>query len=120
MFYARPMVNQPTGAVTFLFTDIEGSTRLWEERPDQMRRAVERHDQILTRIFAAHDGYVFSTGGDSFATAFSSSHRRRWQRRSPSSRPSNRSTGRSERSKSGWASTQAWLMSGMVTISDRR
>lgn len=72
MFYARPMVNQPTGAVTFLFTDIEGSTRLWEERPDQMRRAVERHDQILTGAFADHDGYVFSTGGDSFATAFSS------------------------------------------------
>lgn len=72
MFYARDMVNQPTGAVTFLFTDIEGSTRLWEERPDRMRRAVERHDQVLNQTLAADDGYVFSTGGDSFAAAFSS------------------------------------------------
>lgn len=72
MIYARDMVKQPTGAVTFLFTDIEGSTRLWEDRPDEMRQAVERHDQLVNQTLAGHDGYVFSTAGDSFAAAFSS------------------------------------------------
>ena len=37
----------PTGTVTFLFTDIKGSTRLWEDRPDEMRAALARHDEIV-------------------------------------------------------------------------
>ena len=37
----------PSGTVTFLFTDIEGSTRLWEEHPDAMRDALARHDELL-------------------------------------------------------------------------
>ena len=37
----------PTGTVTFLYTDIEGSTRLWEQQPEAMRPAVARHDAIL-------------------------------------------------------------------------
>jgi len=56
--------------VTFLFTDIEGSTRLWDEHPDAMRAALERHDEILRSAFQAHGGYVFSTGGDGFGVAF--------------------------------------------------
>jgi class 3 adenylate cyclase len=60
----------PTGTVTFLFTDIEGSTRLWEGHPGEMRAAVERHDQILRSIVGQHRGYVFSTGGDAFCVAF--------------------------------------------------
>ena len=54
----------------FLFTDIEGSTRLWEEGPDEMRLALERHDRILRDAISAHDGYVFSTAGDAFSAAF--------------------------------------------------
>jgi len=59
--------------VTFLFTDIEGSTRLWQEAPDAMGRALERHDAILRSAIDAHGGYVFSTGGDGFGVAFARS-----------------------------------------------
>ena len=41
------MTELPTGTVTFLFTDLEGSTRLWEEHPDAMQRRAARHDEIL-------------------------------------------------------------------------
>ena len=64
------MENTPTGTVTFLFTDIEGSTRLWEERPVEMRGALAEHDAIVRGAIDAHGGYVFSTGGDGFAVAF--------------------------------------------------
>ena len=63
-------VQPPTGTVTFLFTDIEGSTRLWEERPDEMRLALAAHDTMLRSAIETHGGYVFSTGGDGFAVAF--------------------------------------------------
>jgi predicted ATPase len=56
--------------VTFLFTDIEGSTRLWESAPDAMGSAIERHDSLVRSAVAAHGGYVFATGGDGFAVAF--------------------------------------------------
>jgi class 3 adenylate cyclase len=66
----RAMVERPTGTVTFLFTDVEGSTRLWEEHPAEMRTALERHDEILRSSIEGHGGYVFSTAGDAFAAAF--------------------------------------------------
>jgi len=56
--------------VTFLFTDIEGSTRLWQQDEAAMRAALERHDSILRSAIDGHGGYVFSTGGDGFAAAF--------------------------------------------------
>jgi len=68
------MSTTPTGTVTFLFTDIEGSTRLWEKRPDEMRAALAEHDALLRAAIDAHNGYVFSTGGDGFAVAFSRAH----------------------------------------------
>ena len=64
------MRQPPTGTVTFLFTDIEGSTKLWEQHPDQMRPALARHDHILRDSIEAHDGYVFKTVGDAFCAAF--------------------------------------------------
>lgn len=64
----------PTGAVTFLFTDIEGSTRLWEAEPDSMREALAVHDRIVERAVEEHDGVVFKTGGDSFCASFASPH----------------------------------------------
>ncbi|HUA96508.1 MAG TPA: adenylate/guanylate cyclase domain-containing protein [Acidimicrobiales bacterium] len=64
------MVGRPSGTVTFLFTDIEGSTALWETQPDAMRDALVRHDTILAGAVADHGGYVFSTGGDGLAAAF--------------------------------------------------
>lgn len=60
----------PTGTVTFLFTDIEGSTHLWEQFPAAMRVAVARHDALLRQTIEAHDGYVFKTLGDAFCAAF--------------------------------------------------
>jgi class 3 adenylate cyclase/tetratricopeptide (TPR) repeat protein len=56
--------------VTFLFTDIERSTGLWEKFPDSMREALQRHDSILHSAFDDHGGYVFSIGGDGYGAAF--------------------------------------------------
>ena len=64
------MADLPTGTVTFLFTDIEGSTSLWERKPDQMRLALARHDTILRTTIANHDGYTYKTIGDAFQAAF--------------------------------------------------
>lgn len=60
----------PTGAVTFLFTDIERSVELWESEPELMRRALARHDAIVRSAIEDEGGYVFSTAGDSFSAAF--------------------------------------------------
>jgi TolB-like protein/Flp pilus assembly protein TadD len=65
-------MSTPTGTVTFLFTDVEGSTRLWEESPDSMQGSLARHDSIVRRTIEALDGYIFATGGDSFSAAFQS------------------------------------------------
>jgi len=46
----------PVGTVTFLFTDIEGSTQLWEREPERMRLALERHHAILRKAIEAHGG----------------------------------------------------------------
>lgn len=66
------MTPLPTGEVTFLFTDIEGSTLLWEQWPDTMEPALAEHDRIVRAIVGAHGGYVFTTAGDSFSVAFGS------------------------------------------------
>jgi len=60
----------PTGTVTFLFTDIEGSTRLWESQQAAMQVALPRHDALVRHCIADHDGHVFKTGGDAFCAAF--------------------------------------------------
>ncbi len=60
----------PSGTVTFLFTDIEGSTRLWEEHQHSMQEALKRHDTILRTSIESHGGYVFKTVGDAFCAAF--------------------------------------------------
>lgn len=64
------MPDQPTGTVTFLFTDVEGSTRLWERNPDGMREALASHDDLLRSTISANKGYVFTTAGDAFSAAF--------------------------------------------------
>lgn len=66
------MSDHPTGTVTFLFTDIEGSTKRWEQFPEQMQHALARHDILLREAIVAHGGYVFKTMGDAFCAAFSS------------------------------------------------
>jgi predicted ATPase/class 3 adenylate cyclase len=60
----------PTGTVTFLFTDIEGSTLRWETHRETMDRAVKRHDALLRSAIEANDGHVFKTVGDAFCAVF--------------------------------------------------
>jgi len=60
----------PNGTVTFLFTDIEGSTHLWQEQPEAMAIAHSRHDEILRTAIEANHGYIFQIVGDSFSAAF--------------------------------------------------
>src|SRR5215207_4549598 len=64
------MPSPPTGTVTFLFTDIEGSTKLWEQNAAAMQSALARHDEILRDATEQHGGYVFKTVGDAFCCAF--------------------------------------------------
>jgi class 3 adenylate cyclase len=66
------MPELPTGAVTFLFTDLESSTRLWEEHPQAMRGALARHDEILREAVEAHGGVVVKSTGDGLHAAFAS------------------------------------------------
>ena len=65
-----PAANPPTGTVTFLFTDIEGSTRLWERSPGAMAGALARHDRLLRTVIEEHGGVVFKIVGDSVCAAF--------------------------------------------------
>jgi class 3 adenylate cyclase len=65
------MSGLPSGTVTLLFTDVEGSTRLWEAERDAMAAALRRHDEILRGAIEQVGGYVFKTVGDSFCAAFS-------------------------------------------------
>ena len=62
----------PQGTVTFVFTDLEGSTRRWEEHPAQMRDALARHDAIVREAIESYGGLVFSTMGDGMAAVFAS------------------------------------------------
>jgi predicted ATPase/class 3 adenylate cyclase len=59
-----------SGTITFLFTDIEGSTQLWDKYPQEMRLALDQHNTLLHKVMAAHDGIVFKIVGDSFQVAF--------------------------------------------------
>jgi predicted ATPase/class 3 adenylate cyclase len=65
-----PMPELPRGTVAFLFTDIEGSTALWEQDQDAMRRAVDRHLELLDAAIITHGGIHFKTVGDAVQAAF--------------------------------------------------
>ena len=54
-----------------MFTDIEGSTKLWERNPKAMSKALSRHDELVRKAVEAHGGFVFKTVGDAFYVAFS-------------------------------------------------
>ena len=60
----------PTGTVTFLFSDIEGSTERWERHREAMRASVRRHEELMRSAIQAHNGSVFKTIGDAFCAAF--------------------------------------------------
>ena len=62
----------PSGVVTFLFTDVEGSTRRWETDAEAMRAALAAHDEVLRAAIEAHGGFMFKHTGDGVCAAFSS------------------------------------------------
>lgn len=69
-----PIASQnpwPSGTPTFLFTDIEGSTAMWESAPTEMAEALRLHDEILHRTISENQGFVFKTVGDAFCATFS-------------------------------------------------
>ena len=61
----------PSGTVAFLFTDVEGSTKLWEAHGAVMGTAIARHDALMRQAIETHSGHVFKTVGDAFCCAFS-------------------------------------------------
>lgn len=66
------MAELPTGTVTFVFTDIEGSTRHWQDDGDAMQAALQHHDALLTDVFTSNQGVVFKHTGDGMCAAFRS------------------------------------------------
>src|SRR5690242_17853985 len=75
MGFASPIesgtgVQVPSGVTTFLFTDIEGSTRLWEQEPEKMPLALARHDGIVRAAIERHRGQVVKMSGDGVHAAF--------------------------------------------------
>src|SRR5690348_8002868 len=67
---AHAKIRMPSGTVTFLFSDIEGSTQRWDHDRAAMQEALRLHDRLMHESLAAHDGYVFKTVGDAFYAAF--------------------------------------------------
>ncbi len=57
-------MDLPTGTITFLFTDIEGSTTLWERQPEAMKAALARHDTLLKQAIEEQGGYILKTVGN--------------------------------------------------------
>jgi predicted ATPase/DNA-binding SARP family transcriptional activator len=64
------VLGVPSGTVTFGFSDVEDSTRLWAAHRREMAESMARHDDFVTAAADRHGGYVFATGGDSFGVAF--------------------------------------------------
>src|ERR1700735_3198623 len=69
---SAPPAAAPSGVVTFLFTDVEGSTRRWEADADGMRVALAAHDQVLRGVIQEHGGWLFKHTGDGVCAAFAS------------------------------------------------
>src|SRR3984957_4530488 len=69
---SAPAAAAPSGVVTFLFTDIEGSPRRWEADAEGMRAALAAHDEVLRNAIEAHGGWFFKHTGDGVCAAFAS------------------------------------------------
>jgi class 3 adenylate cyclase len=69
------MTERPSGTVTFLFTDVEGSTQLWEQFPDAMPDALSHHDDIVRQAVEGSGGHVVKNTGDGFLAVFETAPR---------------------------------------------
>jgi len=67
--------DEPSDARTFMFTDIEGSTALWDQSPGSMAVALARHDRLIAQCVRALGGAIFTAGGDGFGAVFTSASR---------------------------------------------
>ena len=107
----NPSINSgqrlPTGTVTFLFTDIEGSTKLAQQFPAELPALLARHHAILHEAIEAHNGYVFQIIGDAFCAAFHTAGDALRPRRSKHSAACSTKRGSRPRSKCAWACTPA-------------
>jgi hypothetical protein len=112
----------PAGTVTFLLTDIEGSTRLWETVPDAMEIALERHNRLLTGVIEDHGGVVVTSRGE--GDSFSPFSRGRLPRLRRPARASSGWPGRGgrrvPRCGCGWGCTPARRGCAAVTVSTTR
>ena len=70
------MTQNPTGTVTFLFTDIEGSTRLWQEHPESMRDSLATHDRLMRSTIESHSGLCVWHGRRCFRGCLRTGRRR--------------------------------------------
>lgn len=61
---STPLSYLPTGVITYLFTDLEGSTQLWQQYPDQMSGVLTRHDSLITSVVEEHGGMVVRSRGE--------------------------------------------------------
>jgi len=111
------MADPPTGTVTFLFTDIEGSTLLWERDARAMRSALARHDEILRSVIEERGGHVFKTVGDAFCAAFPSAPEALGTAIFANARSTMRSGKKEPRSVYGWRCTREPWMSREATTS---
>jgi class 3 adenylate cyclase len=110
------MAELPGGTVTFLFTDIEGSTTPWEHQPEAMRAALVRHDALLRATISEHGGHVVKTMGDAFHAVFSRAPDAVAAALEGQRRLQAEPWGRSARSWCGWRPTPLRPKSGMATI----
>jgi class 3 adenylate cyclase len=114
------MGEMAVGTVTFLFTDIEGSTLLWQDDEATMGRAVARHDLLLRAVVAGHGGVVFSTMGDGLAAAFQTASAAVSCSVEAQGVLDRESGGRCGRSQCGWGCTPARRSWARGIISGRR
>ena len=107
---------------TFLFTDIERSSELWETHPQAMGRALAQHDMLLrAAIFEKNDGHIFKTIGDAFCVAFDKYPRCRQRgHRGPARSRWPRHGRRPAHCASGWPCTTERRNNATTIISDRR
>ena len=107
------MQSLPTGTVTFLFTDIEGSTRRWQDEPEAMRALLVEHDAILRDVIDKHKGVLFKHTGDGAAAVFASAS-------DAVNAAVDAQAGWQECFRCGWACTPARRSCATGTISGRR
>jgi predicted ATPase/class 3 adenylate cyclase len=70
----RDTAHLPSGTVSFLFTDVENSTRLWDESPEVMSHAMPHHDELVRDAVESHDGFIVKNAGDGFHAVFATAH----------------------------------------------